>query len=72
MSPATQYGTSYTATLSTATPAAAASSASAPPEETPYRCADPPASATSAPRSSTSRSSAYGWVSPLWPQPRRA
>jgi hypothetical protein len=55
MSPDRQYGTSYTASLPIATPAAAASSARAPPDETPYRCADPPASAISASMFSISR-----------------
>src|SRR6266542_3404521 len=37
------HGTSYTASLSIATPAAAACSARPPPDEAPNRCADPPA-----------------------------
>src|SRR5918992_5774303 len=66
------YGTSYTASLSIERPAAAASSARPPPDEAPNTWADPPASAMSASRSSTSRSTAYGGVSPLSPRPHRS
>ncbi len=66
------YGVSYTATWRTGSPLAAARSASAPPEETPYSAASPPTASISAARSSTSRSTAYGGVSPLAPRPRRS
>src|SRR6266700_962827 len=42
------------------------------PEEIPYTYAEPPASSISAWRSSTSRSTANGAVSPLSPRPRRS
>ena len=45
--------------------------ASAPPDESPSRDADPPAASISAAMSSTSRAGAYGYVSPLSPRPRR-
>lgn len=66
------YGVSYTATWRTGSPLAAARSASAPPEETPYSPASPPVASISAARSSTSRSTEYGGVSPLAPRPRRS
>ncbi len=55
-----------------AAPSAAARSTSAPPEETPNSAASPPTASSSAARSSTSRSTAYGAVSPLSPRPRRS
>jgi hypothetical protein len=42
------------------------------PEEWPNKAADPPAAVISAARSSISRSTAYGAVSPLSPRPRRS
>ncbi len=65
-------GGSYTATRSTPMPAPAARRASAPPEDTPNRVAEPPAAATSAARSSISRSVAYWSPAPLSPRPRRS
>ena len=38
----------------------------------PIRLAEPPAASISAAMSSTSRATAYGWVSPLSPRPRRS
>ena len=65
-------GGSYSTTFVMAFVAAAASSASTAPDEWPNANADPPASSTSAWMSSTSRSTAYGDVSPLSPRPRRS
>ncbi|MDQ1008155.1 hypothetical protein QFZ82_002640 [Streptomyces sp. V4I23] len=53
-------------------PSDAARSASAAPEGMPWTRALPPACAITAVRSSTSRSTAYGAVSPLLPRPRRS
>ena len=65
-------GGSYSTSLVMPGVAAAASSASTAPDEWPSAYAVPPASSTSAWRSSTSRSTAYGGVSPLSPRPRRS
>nr|WP_223263512.1 hypothetical protein [Rhodococcus sp. MTM3W5.2] len=56
----------------TGNPAAAASRARIAPDERPNRPADPPTSSIRAARSSISRSTAYGAVSPLSPRPRRS
>ncbi len=66
----TMNGGSYSASLVTASPLATASRARTAPEDPPNRKAAPPASAISAAMSSTSRSTAYGGVSPLSPRPR--
>ena len=60
------YGGSYAADLlPTSTPRLAASSASAPPDDSPTRCARPPASVISASMSSTSRARYGGRVAAL-------
>jgi hypothetical protein len=53
-------------------PLAAASSARTAPEDRPQMCAEPPASAITISRSSTSEATVYGAVSPLSPRPRRS
>ena len=61
------YGGSYTASLVMGSPRAAASRASTAPEECPKTKGAPPTCLISASRSSISRSTAYGRVSPLAP-----
>src|SRR5207249_1307054 len=63
---------SYKASFLMLRPLAAASRASAAPDEMAYTNADPPASRIKASRSSISRSTAYGAVSPLSPRARRS
>jgi hypothetical protein len=63
---------SHNASLETGSPRAAASRAMLPVPEMPIRAAAPPASAITAARSSYSRSTEYGGVSPLSPRPRRS
>src|SRR5947207_2196610 len=65
-------GGSYNASFLMLRRLAAASRARAAPEEIAYTNADPPASRITASRSSISRSTAYGAVSPLSPRPRRS
>jgi hypothetical protein len=71
-SPCPCTGGSNTVSFSMASPLAAACRASSAPEENPYTSADPPAWSITAARSSASRSTAYGPVSPLRPRPRRS
>ena len=65
-------GGSQSASLSTGAPLAVAIIASTAPDDEPHRWADPPAAPITASMSSTSRSIAYGSVSPLSPRPRRS
>src|SRR6266511_3043051 len=65
-------GGSYSASLVIGRPRTAPSRARTAPEECPNTEAAPSASATKAPRSSTSRSTAYVAASPLSPRPRRS
>ena len=65
-------GGSQSASLLTGAPLAVAISASAAPDDEPQSWADPPAASITASMSSTSRSIAYGSVSPLSPRPRRS
>jgi hypothetical protein len=66
------YGTSQSSSRVIGEPAAAALIESAPPDEKPSTAAEPPAAPSTAFRSSISRSTAYGAVSPLSPLPRRS
>ena len=65
-------GGSYTASLAIERMCLAASRARAAPDDVPCTYTVSPARATSASRSSTSRSGAYGLVSLLAPRPRRS
>src|ERR1039457_3664384 len=71
--PSTSNGGSYTASVWTCNPCAAASRARSAPDDQPKTCASPSEwRAMMASRSSASRSTEYGAVSPLSPLPRRS
>jgi hypothetical protein len=65
-------GGSHNASLVTGAPCSAAIIASTAPDDDPHRFASPPAASITARMSSTSRSMAYGGVSPLSPRPLRS